>query len=85
MKLYDLVTEDGTFVDSMSRAEILERFGISEGVFQRYLDNGDLLEWKYQINDYDCDIKARKYKGKELFLQFDILTKQIRRAVGWES
>lgn len=85
MKLYDLVMEDGTFVDSMSRAEILERFGISEGVFQRYLDNGDLLEEKYRINDYDCDIKARKYKDKELFLQFDILTKQIRRAIRWES
>lgn len=85
MKLYDLVTEDGTFVDSMSRAEILERFGISQWIFQRYLDNGDLLEGKYQINDYDCDIKARKHKDKELFLQFDVLTKQIRRAVGWES
>ena len=57
MKLYDIVTADGTFVDSMSRIEILERFGISKGVFQRYLDNGDLLEGKYQINDYDCDIK----------------------------
>lgn len=44
MKLYDIVTADGTFVDSMSRIEILERFGISKGVFQRYLDNGDLLE-----------------------------------------
>ena len=57
MKLYDIVAADGTFVDSMSRIEILERFGISKGVFQRYLDNGDLLEGKYQINDYDCDIK----------------------------
>lgn len=85
MKLYDLVTKDGAFVDSMSRAEILKRFGISEWVFQRYLDNGDLLEGKYQINDYDCDIKARKHKDKELFLQFDVLTKRIRRAVGWES
>ena len=28
MKLYDIVTADGTFVDSMSRIEILERFGI---------------------------------------------------------
>lgn len=80
MKLYDIVTADGAFVDSMSRIEILERFGISKGVFQRYLDNGDLLEGKYQINDYDCDIKAR-----ELFLQFDILTQKIRRTVGWEN
>ena len=85
MKLYDLVTEDGTFVDSMSRGEVLERFGISKWVFQRYLDNGDLLEEKYRVNDYDCDIKARKCKDRELFLQFDVLTKQIRRAVGWES
>lgn len=85
MKLYDIVTADGTFVDSMSRIEILERFGISKGVFQRYLDNGDLLEGKYQINDYDCDIKARKRKDRELFLQFDILTQKIRRAVGWEN
>lgn len=78
MKLYDIVTADGEFVDSMSRIEILERFGISKGVFQRYLDNGDLLEGKYQINDYDCDIKARKCKDRELFLQFDILTQKIR-------
>lgn len=85
MKLYDIVTADGTFVDSMSRIEILERFGISKDVFQRYLDNGDLLERKYQINDYDCDIKARKYKDRELFLQFDILTQKIRRAVGWQN
>ena len=85
MKLYDIVTADGTFVDSMSRIEILERFGISKGVFQRYLDNDNLLEGKYQINDYDCDIKARKYKDRELFLQFDILTQKIRRAVGWEN
>ena len=85
MKLYDIVAADGEFVDSMSRIEILERFGISKGVFQRYLDNGDLLEGKYKINDYDCDIKARKHKDRELFLQFDVLTKQIRRAVGWES
>lgn len=85
MKLYDIVTADGTFVDSMSRIEILERFGISKGVFQRYLDNGDLLEGKYQINDYDCDIKTRKCKDGELFLQFDILTQKIRRAVGWEA
>lgn len=84
MKLYDFVAADGTFVDSMSRIEILERFGISKGVFQRYLDNGDLLEGKYQINDYDCDIKARKCKDRELFLQFDILTQKIMRAVGWE-
>ena len=81
MKLYDIVAADGTFVDSMSRIEILERFGISKGVFQRYLDNDNLLEGKYQINDYDCDIKARKYKDRELFLQFDILTQKIRRAV----
>lgn len=85
MKLYDIVAADGTFVDSMSRIEILERFGISKGVFQRYLDNGDLLEGKYQINDYGCDIKARKYKDRELFLQFDVLTQKIRRTVGWES
>lgn len=85
MKLYDLVTENGTFVDSMSRAEILERFGISKWVFQRYLDNGDLLEGKYRVNDYDCDIKARKCKDRELFLQFDVLTKQIRRAVGGKA
>ena len=52
MKLYNIITTDGTFVDSMSRIEILERFGISKGVFQRYLDNGDRLEGKYQINDY---------------------------------
>jgi len=81
MKLYDIVTADGTFVDSMSRIEILERFGISKGVFQIYLDNGDLLEGKYQINDYDRDIKARKCKDRELFLQFDILTQNIRRVV----
>lgn len=85
MKLYDIVTADGTFVDSMSRIEILERFGISKGVFQRYLDNGDLLEGKYRVNDYGCDIKVRKHKDRELFLQFDVLTNQIRRAVGWES
>ena len=85
MKLYDIVAADGTFVDSMSRIEILERFGISKGVFQRYLDNGDLLEGKYRVNDYGCDIKVRKHKDRELFLQFDVLTNQIRRAVGWES
>ena len=65
--------------------EILERFGISKWVFQRYLDNGDLLEGKYRVNDYDCDIKARKCKDRELFLQFDVLTKQIRRAVGGKA
>ena len=34
MKLYDIVAADGTFVDSMSRIEILERFGILRESFK---------------------------------------------------
>lgn len=85
MPLYDLYTVDNQFVDTMTRAEIMKQFGISEWVFYRILDNGDLIDGKYWIDDSESDIKARKHKDKELFKQFDILAGIIRRAVGWEN
>lgn len=85
MKLYDLKLQNGKFVDTLTRGEIVKKFGITEWRFETVLDKGYLLGGKYWIDDSEEDTKVTRNGCKELLRQFDEITRRIRRAVGWES
>lgn len=85
MKLYDLYTEDGEYTDTLTKGEIMERFGLTSCRFYTVLNGAYLLNDKYWIDDSEEDIRIRKIKDKNLLTEFNSLTEKIRRTVGWES
>lgn len=85
MKLYDLKLPNGKFVETLTRGEIMKKFGLTQCRFHTVLNNGYLLNGKYWIDDSEEDTKVTRNGCKELFRQFDEITRRIRRAVGWES
>ena len=85
MRLYDLYTKDGKYVDTLTRSEIMKKFGLTDCRFHTVLNNAYLLDGKYWIDDSAEDIKVRRIKDRDLFVEFNFLTRKIRRAVGWES
>lgn len=85
MKLYDLKLKNGKFVDTLTRGEIMKKFGLTQCRFHTVLNNGYLLNGKYWIDDSEEDLRVNRSNSKELFRQFDEITRIIRRAVGWEN
>lgn len=85
MRLYDIYTKDRKYVDTLTRGEIMKKFGLTEWRFHTVLNNAYLLDDKYWIDDSVEDIKVRRIKDRDLLVEFNFLTKKIRRAVGWES
>ena len=47
MKLYDIVTTDGEFVESLTQREIMNKFGLTKCRFRTFLDNSYLIDGKY--------------------------------------
>lgn len=85
MKLYDLKLQNGKFVDTLTRGEIMKKFGLTQCRFHTVLNNGYLLDDKYWIDDSEEDLKVNRHNCKDLFRQFDEITRAIRRVAGWES
>ena len=85
MKLYDIVAADGEFVESLTQREIMNKFGLTKCRFRTFLDNSYLIDGKYWIDDSAEDMQVTRNGCRKMLKQFDALTENIRRAVGWES
>lgn len=64
MKLYDLYTLDGTFVDTLTRKETVERFNLSGWDFKSKIDYREPINGEYYLDDSEDDITVRKHKDK---------------------
>lgn len=85
MKLYDIVAADGEFIESLTQREIMNKFGLTKCRFRTFLDNSYLIDGKYWIDDSTEDMQVTRNGCRKMLKQFDALTENIRRAVGWES
>lgn len=85
MKLYDIITADGEFVETLTQREVMEKFNLTECRFYTFLNNSYLLDGKYWIDDSAEDVQVSRNKCRNMLKQFDTLTEMIRRAVGWEN
>lgn len=85
MKLYDLYTLDGTFVDTLTRKEAVERFNLSGWGFKSKIDYREPINGEYYLDDSEDDITVRKHKDKGLLMQFDLLTSKLRKMLGMEE
>lgn len=85
MKLYDIVTADGEFVESLTQREIMNKFGLTKCRFRTFLDNSYLIDGKYWIDDSAEDMQVTRNGCRKMLKQFDALTENIRRLVGWEA
>lgn len=85
MKLYDIITVDGEFVETLTQREVMEKFNLTECRFYTFLNNSYLLDGKYWIDDSAEDVQVSGNKCRNMLKQFDTLTEMIRRAVGWEN
>ena len=85
MKLYDIVAADGEFVESLTQREIMNKFGLTKCRFRTFLDNSYLIDGKYWIDDSAEDMQVTRNGCQKMLKQFDALTENIRRAVGWEG
>jgi hypothetical protein len=85
MKLYDIITADGDFVESLTQREIMEKFGFTESRFYTFLNNSYLINGKYWIDNSAEDMQITRNGCRKMLKQFDILTGTIRRSVGWEN
>lgn len=85
MKLYDLYTLDGTFVDTLTRKEAVERFNLSERDFKSKIEYGEPINDEYYLDDLEDDITVRKCKDKDLLIQFDLLTSNLRKILKTEE
>ena len=80
MKLYDIVAADGEFIESLTQREIMNKFGLTKCRFRTFLDDG-----KYWIDDSAEDMQVTRNGCRKMLKQFDALTENIRRVVGWEA
>lgn len=85
MKLYDIVAADGEFVESLTQREIMNKFGLTKCRFRTFLDNSYLIDGKYWIDDSAEDMQVTRNGCRKMLKQFDALTENIRRFVGWEA
>ena len=85
MKLYDIVAADGEFIESLTQREIMNKCGLTKCRFRTFLDNSYLIDGKYWIDDSTEDMQVTRNGCRKMLKQFDALTENIRRAVGWES
>ena len=85
MKLYDIVAADGEFVESLTQREIMNKFGLTKCRFRTFLDNSYLIDGKYWIDDSAEDMRVTRNGCRKMLKQFDALTENIRRFVGWEA
>lgn len=81
MKLYDIVTADGEFVESLTQREIMNKFGLTKCRFRTFLDNSYLIDGKYWIDDSAEDMQVTRNGCRKMLKQFDALTENIRRVV----
>jgi hypothetical protein len=79
MKLYDLYTLDGTFVDTLTRKEAVEMFNLSGWDFKSKIDYREPINGEYYLDDSEDDITVRKHKDKDMLAQFDLLTSKLRK------
>ena len=56
MKLYDLYTLDGTFVDTLTRKEAVEMFNLSGWGFKSKIDYRESINGEYYLDDSEDDI-----------------------------
>lgn len=84
MRLYDLYTKDGKYVDTLTRSEIMKRFGLTDCRFHTVLNNAYLLDGKYWIDDSAEDIKVRRTKD-EMGLTFEFESIDINKEFGFEA
>lgn len=85
MKLYDLYTLDGTFVDTLTRKEAVEMFSLSGWCFRTKIDFGESINDEYYLDDSEDDITVRKHKDKDMLVQFDLLTSKLRKILKVEE
>ena len=85
MKLYDLYTLDGTFVDTLTRKEATEMFNLSGWGFKSKIDYREPINGEYYLDDSEDDITIRKHKDKDMLAQFDLLTSKLRKMLGMEE
>lgn len=85
MKLYDLYTLDGTFVDTLTRKEAVEMFNLSGWGFRTKIDYGESINGEYYLDDSEDDITVRKHKDKGLLIQFDSITSKLRKILKVEE
>lgn len=85
MKLYDLYTLDGTFVDTLTRKEAVERFNLSGWGFKSKIDYREPINGEYYLDDSEDDITVRKHKDKDMLAQFDLLTSKLRKILKVEE
>lgn len=72
MKLYDLYTLDGTFVDTLTRKEAVERFNLSGWDFKSKIDYREPINGEYYLDDSEDDITVRKHEDKGMLIQFAV-------------
>lgn len=85
MKLYDLYTLDGTFVDTLTRKEAVDRFDLSGWDFKSKIEYGEPINGQYYLDDLEDDVTVRKRKDKDMLTQFDLLTSKLRKMLGMEE
>ena len=85
MKLYDLYPLDGTFVDTLTRKEAVERSSLSGGDFKSKIDYREPINGEYYLDDSEDDITVRKHKDKDILAQFDLLTSKLRKILKAEE
>jgi 1-acyl-sn-glycerol-3-phosphate acyltransferase len=85
MKLYDLYTLDGTFVDTLTRKEAVEMFNLSGWDFKSKIEYGEPINGEYYLDDLEDDVTVRKRKDKDMLAQFDSLTSKLRKVLKVEG
>jgi len=85
MKLYDLYTLDGEFVDTVTREEAKERFDLSNWGLRTKIGYIIPIDGKYYLDDLEEDAMITKCGDKKLLAQFDLVTKNLRKILGLEE
>ena len=85
MKLYD-VYDGSKYIGELTLAEISELTGKTRRQVSRAVYSACLLDERYAIvyDGRDTICKSNK-NDRRMLMEFDALTENIRRAVGWES
>ena len=85
MKLYD-VYDGSKYIGELTLAEISELTGKTRSQISQAISGAYSINGRYAvIYDGQQTIAYSNKNDRRMFMEFDILTQKIRRAVGWET
>ena len=85
MKLYD-VYDGSMYIGELTLAEISELTGKTRSQISQAISGAYDLNGRYAvIYEGQQTIAYSNKNDRRMLMEFDILTRKIRRAVGWES